>query len=150
MLSLFQQKQSQCPQKIITIGGETFYGVRSCEVWLLTNVPEHIKGSFSLDWIGLCHYAGKADDCATIESIMARDHHASKGGFSQVISAAMYASMHVDGQTMCLAWHTKGQCNSDCPRVVDHVSYTASDYKPLHDWCVARNVLSPSISRNFS
>ena len=25
-----------------------------------------------------------------------------------------------DGQPMCLAWHTKGICNPDCPRAPDH------------------------------
>eukprot|EP00956_Cyclotella_meneghiniana_P019524 scaffold33394_cov89-Cyclotella_meneghiniana.AAC.1 len=27
----------------------------------------------------------------------------------------------VDQQPMCLAWHTKGMCNPNCPRAADHV-----------------------------
>ena len=41
----------------------------------------------------------------------------------------------VDGQPMCLAWHTKGICNSDCPRAADHVTYNASQYQPMKAWC---------------
>ena len=40
-------------------------------------------------------------------------------------------------QPMCLAWHTKGQCNSNCPRSSDHVAYTSSEYQPLVTWCSA-------------
>ena len=29
----------------------------------------------------------------------------------------------VDKQPMCLAWHTKGQCNNRCPQAADHVAY---------------------------
>jgi hypothetical protein len=43
----------------------------------------------------------------------------------------------VDNQTMCLAFHTKGQCNAECPRVTDHVAYTAAEYAPLLEWCAA-------------
>jgi coenzyme F420-reducing hydrogenase gamma subunit len=31
----------------------------------------------------------------------------------------------VDQQLMCLAWHTKGQCNIRCPRAADHIAYTS-------------------------
>lgn len=41
----------------------------------------------------------------------------------------------VDKQPMCLAWHTKGQCNRNCSRVTDHISYTKEEYKPLATWC---------------
>ena len=37
---------------------------------------------------------------------------------------------------MCLAWHTKGQCNVNCPCASDHVQYSASEYAPLAEWCV--------------
>ena len=40
-------------------------------------------------------------------------------------------------QPVCLAWHTKGQCNSNCPRATDHVSYTSTEYQPLVTWCAA-------------
>ena len=36
---------------------------------------------------------------------------------------------------MCLAWHTKGMCNNECPHVADHIKYDASQYKPLKSWC---------------
>ena len=43
-----------------------------------------------------------------------------------------------DGKPMCLAWHTKGICNPDCPRAPDHgATYSVEDYKPLCDWCDA-------------
>jgi len=41
----------------------------------------------------------------------------------------------VDKQPMCLAWHTKGQCNNRCPRAVDHVAYTPEEIKDLVQWC---------------
>jgi hypothetical protein len=41
----------------------------------------------------------------------------------------------VDKQPMCLAWHTKGQCNARCPRAADHVAYTADESKELAQWC---------------
>jgi len=41
----------------------------------------------------------------------------------------------VDGQPMCLAWHSKGQCNVRCPRAADHVAYTHSELGPLAAWC---------------
>ena len=41
-----------------------------------------------------------------------------------------------DGQPMCLAWHTKGICNPDCPRAPDHgVIYSVEEYGPLCGWC---------------
>jgi hypothetical protein len=43
----------------------------------------------------------------------------------------------VDGQPMCLAWHTKGQCNVRCPRAVDHVAYTTEEAKELATWCAS-------------
>ena len=48
----------------------------------------------------------------------------------------------VDGGSVCLAWHTKGQCNLECPRCADHVMYTAEEYQPLVTWCAA-NYPSP-------
>ena len=42
----------------------------------------------------------------------------------------------VDGQPMCLAWHTKGMCNpGSCPRAADHVVYSVEEYAPLCGWC---------------
>ena len=38
-------------------------------------------------------------------------------------------------QPMCLAWHTKGQCNAVCPAHEDHVAYTEAEYAPLATWC---------------
>jgi len=39
-------------------------------------------------------------------------------------------------QPMCLAWHTKGQCNARCPCAYDHVQYSATELGPLATWCV--------------
>ena len=36
---------------------------------------------------------------------------------------------------MCLAWHTKGQCNTGCPLSADHVQYTAGEYTEMVSWC---------------
>jgi hypothetical protein len=36
---------------------------------------------------------------------------------------------------MCLAWHTKGVCNTSCPCKADHINYTPSEYTPMVDWC---------------
>jgi hypothetical protein len=41
----------------------------------------------------------------------------------------------VDQQPMCLAWHTKGQCNIRCPRAADHVQYTIGELGNLVAWC---------------
>jgi hypothetical protein len=41
----------------------------------------------------------------------------------------------VDRQPMCLAWHTKGQCNLRCPRAADHVAYTVGELGNLVAWC---------------
>ncbi len=43
----------------------------------------------------------------------------------------------VDRQPMCLAWHTKGQCNARCPRVADHVAYTEAELGTLATWCAS-------------
>ena len=44
--------------------------------------------------------------------------------------------LKVDGEAMCLVWHTKGMCNPGyCPRRCDHVRYTRSEYAQLHQWC---------------
>jgi hypothetical protein len=38
--------------------------------------------------------------------------------------------------SMCLAWHTKGMCNPDCPCARDHeAEYSNEEYKPLKSWC---------------
>ena len=43
----------------------------------------------------------------------------------------------IDQLPMCLAWHTKGICNSVCPRAADHVCYTDAELEPLKVWCAA-------------
>ena len=40
------------------------------------------------------------------------------------------ASVH-----MCLPWHTRAQCMTNCNSAVDHVSYTSEEYAPLLSWC---------------
>ncbi|KAL3815966.1 hypothetical protein ACHAXA_008925 [Cyclostephanos tholiformis] len=32
---------------------------------------------------------------------------------------------------ICLAWHTKGQCNTLCPHTTDHIAYSTDEYAPL-------------------
>jgi hypothetical protein len=41
----------------------------------------------------------------------------------------------IDQLPMCLAWHTKGMCNSNCSRSPDHVEYSQAQYQPLVTWC---------------
>ena len=48
---------------------------------------------------------------------------------------ALPASKVDTSMPMCLAWHTKGQCNTGCPCAKDHVKYTADEYKDMHTWC---------------
>ena len=36
---------------------------------------------------------------------------------------------------VCLAWHTKGQCNSLCPHTTDHIAYSVEEYAALVTWC---------------
>ena len=36
---------------------------------------------------------------------------------------------------MCLAWHTKGMCNTDCPLSADHVHYSNEELGELKTWC---------------
>ena len=36
---------------------------------------------------------------------------------------------------MCLAWHTKGICNTSCPCKADHINYTPTEYIPMVNWC---------------
>ena len=45
------------------------------------------------------------------------------------------ASKINSSKPVCLAWHTKGQCNSLCPHIADHVAYSAEEYAALATWC---------------
>ena len=36
--------------------------------------------------------------------------------------------------TMCLAYHVKGMCNSNCGSAADHVDHTAEEDKLLAEW----------------
>ncbi len=36
---------------------------------------------------------------------------------------------------MCLAWHTEGLCNSNCPCACNHVVYSMMEYAPMVKWC---------------
>jgi hypothetical protein len=36
---------------------------------------------------------------------------------------------------MCLAWHTKGVCNTNCPCLSNHVVYSVDKYAPMIMWC---------------
>ena len=37
--------------------------------------------------------------------------------------------------SMCLSWHSKGLCNSNCKLIGDHKPYSAAEYQPLCQWC---------------
>jgi hypothetical protein len=42
----------------------------------------------------------------------------------------------LDGtKPMCLAWHTKGVCNTNCPCLSNHVVYSVDKYAPMIAWC---------------
>ncbi len=36
---------------------------------------------------------------------------------------------------MCLAWHTKRLCNSNCPCACDHIVYSTTEYAPMVKLC---------------
>ncbi len=44
-------------------------------------------------------------------------------------------SKNDSSKPLCLAWHTKGQCNTNCPLTSDHVAYSAEEYTALATWC---------------
>ena len=48
---------------------------------------------------------------------------------------ALPPSKNDSSKPVCLAWHTKGQCNTNCPLTSDHVAYTAAEYAALATWC---------------
>ena len=41
----------------------------------------------------------------------------------------------VPTKPMCLACHTRSECNSNCSYKYDHVEYLESEYQSLLDWC---------------
>ena len=41
----------------------------------------------------------------------------------------------VDNNPICIAWHCKSMCNTNCGRKADHVQYSAAEYAPLVQWC---------------
>jgi len=39
-------------------------------------------------------------------------------------------------KSICLAWHTRAECNTNCSCFYDHVTtYTDAELQPLHAWC---------------
>mgnify|MGYP006973774914 FL=1 len=48
---------------------------------------------------------------------------------------ALPASKNDSSKPVCLAWHTKGQCNTNCPLASDHVAYSTAEYAALSTWC---------------
>jgi hypothetical protein len=40
-----------------------------------------------------------------------------------------------DTKQMCLAWHTKGVCYTNCPCLSNHVVYSVNKYAPMIAWC---------------
>ena len=35
----------------------------------------------------------------------------------------------------CLAWHTKGLCNSNCPYACNHIVFSMTENAPMVKWC---------------
>ena len=51
------------------------------------------------------------------------------------ISTPLPRSKVNGSHSLCLGWHTIGQCNTSCANAADHVSYTNTEYGPLVQWC---------------
>jgi hypothetical protein len=47
-------------------------------------------------------------------------------------------TLHTPSIPYCLAYHTKGSCNSNCSKVADHIEHTPEDHEALKAW-VGRN-----------
>lgn len=77
----------------IVIAGIRFDGPGSCEQFLRSQLAwDNNKPFFGNDWVSLVHSIPKEDGAVTIEALMARDHHTTKGGFSNLSAAKAYAS----------------------------------------------------------
>ena len=70
------------------------------------------------------------------------DEYRSRGIKSRTIKKAILANRKpplppskTGTGVMCLPWHTKGLCNSECRLKADHIKYNATELKPLKDWC---------------
>jgi hypothetical protein len=80
----------------ITMAGHTFHSALDCERFLLTKVPTSDKGNIycdSYDRVAPVHGVDKDDSGKSLESVLLRDHHATKGGFSNIGAVINYASM---------------------------------------------------------
>ena len=55
----------------------------------------------------------------------------------QANSIALPTSPIAPATTSCLAWHIKGECNTNCRRNADHAAYTDAQNQELHTWCQA-------------
>jgi hypothetical protein len=51
------------------------------------------------------------------------------------LPALPLSQIQADLPTMCLAWHTKGLCNMNCPRKVNHVTNAPIEYTGMVEWC---------------
>lgn len=58
-----------------------------------------------------------------------------RGKISSNVLPALPCSKVTTNRPMCLAWHTKGVCNTGCPIVADHVAYSSGEYAELSAWC---------------
>lgn len=77
----------------IVVAGIGFGGPMDCEKFLRTQLCwDDSKPFFCNDWISLVHSVPKEDGQVSLEALMARDHHATKGGFSNLSAAKAYAS----------------------------------------------------------
>lgn len=77
----------------IVLAGTRFDGPGSCEQFLRSQLAwDDNKPFYANDWISMIHSVPKEDGVVTIEVLMARDHHTTKGGFSNLSAAKSYAS----------------------------------------------------------
>jgi hypothetical protein len=71
----------------ITIAGHALHSALDCKRFLLTKIPTSEEGSRrcpSYDMVALIHGVDKDDSGKSLESVVSRDHHATKGGFSSI------------------------------------------------------------------
>lgn len=80
---------------VIVICGVPFHGVDGCAHWLRTKAAFDETNPIILahDVVSVLHSARGDGTAMTMEALMSRDHHASKGGFRNMSTVRVYASM---------------------------------------------------------
>ncbi|KAL3806886.1 hypothetical protein ACHAXA_000796 [Cyclostephanos tholiformis] len=120
-----------------------------------TPVPEYrsLKGVFRLQWLSLrlmkyfvqhdqnLPVVFAPDPNAIIDSILEQKHGPTAQPAAVPGAPAEAASRNASragglgtSKPVCLAWHTKGQCNTQCPHTTDHITYSAEEYAPLDEF----------------